>query len=194
MAHSKNVRDSKIMALWSAYEVALHTSPIKTKALTSGVISAFSDVVAQKMLEKREKLDYRRLLNFFFIGLIISPICHYWYSFLEILFQGNTSRLANILRLITDQLLFDPFLTITFFFLNAILNKKPFREATEEIRAKFWDSQIMSWRVWPAVQYVNFNYIPEKFRVLFANLAGFFWGIYMAYKASTPKKGGRVTQ
>ena len=42
----------------------------------------------------------------------------------------------------------------------------------------------MSWRVWPLAQYLNFNFVPAQYRVLFGNLVGFFWGIYMSWKAS----------
>jgi len=145
-------------------------------------------------LKKKEDLDYTRIRNIALTGLIISPLCHYWFGFLELVFKGNKSNLSNMARLIVDQLLFDPFLTAFFFVFTAMLNQKTVKQTIQDLKEKFWSAQQMSWRVWPLAQFINFNYVPETYRVLFANLVGFFWGIFMAYKANSKTTSKRVIQ
>ncbi|KAK7172796.1 hypothetical protein R3I93_002808 [Phoxinus phoxinus] len=38
----------------------------------------------------------------------------------------------------------------------------------------------MNWKVWTPFQFININYIPVQFRVLFANLVALFWYAYLA--------------
>uniref|UniRef100_A0A452T4N6 Peroxisomal membrane protein 2 n=1 Tax=Ursus maritimus TaxID=29073 RepID=A0A452T4N6_URSMA len=49
-----------------------------------------------------------------------------------------------------------------------------------QIRRSFWPALRMNWQVWTPAQFVNINYVPLQFRVLFANLVSLFWYIYLA--------------
>ena len=48
-----------------------------------------------------------------------------------------------------------------------------------------------NWLVWPAVQTVNFTYIPLEHRVLVVNIVALGWNCYLSYinsKGNTPTK------
>lgn len=49
-----------------------------------------------------------------------------------------------------------------------------------KVRSAFWPALQMNWRVWTPVQFINVNYVPIQFRVLFANLVALFWYAYLA--------------
>ncbi|XP_077917300.1 peroxisomal membrane protein 2 isoform X2 [Halichoerus grypus] len=51
---------------------------------------------------------------------------------------------------------------------------------TVQIRRSFWPALRMNWQVWTPAQFVNINYVPLQFRVLFANLVSLFWYVYLA--------------
>lgn len=44
-----------------------------------------------------------------------------------------------------------------------------------------------NWRVWPAVNFVNFFFFPLHYRVIVVNTVGVFWNTYLAYMANRPK-------
>ena len=80
----------------TAYNNLLERHPIKTKALTSGVMYSAGDIIAQagahynenkeKAIEQRSKfkLDYKRALVFFVYGTVIAgPLYHIWFNNLD---------------------------------------------------------------------------------------------------------------
>ncbi|TNN21620.1 Peroxisomal membrane protein 2 [Liparis tanakae] len=38
----------------------------------------------------------------------------------------------------------------------------------------------MNWKVWTPFQFININFVPVQFRVLFANMVALFWYAYLA--------------
>ena len=105
----------------------------------------------------------------------MSPIIHFWYKFCDRAFAGKPA----LLRLVVDQILFSTSLNAFFFSLLNILNGK-FANIPGDVVSKVPGTMLMSWRVWPLAQYINFNYVPANLRVLFGNLVGFFWSIYLS--------------
>ena len=39
---------------------------------------------------------------------------------------------------------------------------------------------IANWKVWTVPQFVNVNFVPQKFRVLFANMVSLVWNVYLS--------------
>lgn len=39
---------------------------------------------------------------------------------------------------------------------------------------------VAQYKVWPLVDWFNFSYVPEAFRVLFIGFVTLFWNIYLA--------------
>ncbi|KAK3587641.1 hypothetical protein CHS0354_032848 [Potamilus streckersoni] len=54
--------------------------------------------------------------------------------------------------------------------------------AMKRVKATFWTILKMNWRVFTIVQYINFRYVPIKYRVLFGNVIALFFSIYVAVK------------
>uniref|UniRef100_A0A8C5L027 Peroxisomal membrane protein 2 n=1 Tax=Jaculus jaculus TaxID=51337 RepID=A0A8C5L027_JACJA len=51
---------------------------------------------------------------------------------------------------------------------------------TAKMRSGFWPALQMNWQMWTPLQFININYVPLQFRVLFANLVALFWYAYLA--------------
>ena len=63
----------------AAYDRLLTRHPLLVKSVTSAVIVAIGDVFAQKAIEKRKKLQWRRLANMGILGLaLVGPGLHFW--------------------------------------------------------------------------------------------------------------------
>eukprot|EP01113_Clastostelium_recurvatum_P007775 TRINITY_DN13634_c0_g1_i1.p1 TRINITY_DN13634_c0_g1~~TRINITY_DN13634_c0_g1_i1.p1 ORF type:complete len:186 (+),score=46.48 TRINITY_DN13634_c0_g1_i1:46-603(+) len=177
MSHSK---PSSAQSLWAWYLRSLKEKPVVTKALTSATMSLLSNLVAQKLLERRRTLDLPRLAKFSLFGLISSPITHIWYEVCDRLFRPRAkSPTAVYERLLLDQLLYAPFINIVFYTFMSIMNGRP-GDAPSTIRSQLWPTLTASWKVWPLAQLINFSFVPAHLRVLFGNFIGFLWGMYLA--------------
>lgn len=45
----------------------------------------------------------------------------------------------------------------------------------------WWPALQTNWMVWPAVQVINFTYVPLIHRVLFANIISIGWNCYLSW-------------
>ncbi|PNJ05589.1 peroxisomal membrane protein 2 isoform X1 [Pongo pygmaeus] len=167
------------------YLLFLRLYPVLTKATTSGILSALGNFLAQ-MIEKKRKQENSRSLDvsgplryavygFFFTG----PLSHFFYFFMEHWIPPEVP-LAGLRRLLLDRLVFAPAFLMLFFLIMNFLEGKDASAFAAKMRGGFWPALRMNWRVWTPLQFININYVPLKFRVLFANLAALFWYAYLA--------------
>eukprot|EP00071_Canis_lupus_P017546 XP_013963502.2 peroxisomal membrane protein 2 [Canis lupus familiaris] len=152
----------------------------------SGILSALGNFLAQMIEKKREKENCSQKLDvsgplryaiygFFFTG----PLNHFFYLFMEHWIPPEVP-LAGVKRLLLDRLLFAPAFLLLFFLIMNFLEGRETAAFAVQIRRSFWPALCMNWRVWTPVQFININYVPLQFRVLFANLVSLFWYIYLA--------------
>jgi len=151
----------------------------------SGILSALGNFLAQLIVKKREKENSQKLdvigplryaiYGFFFTG----PLSHFFYVFMEHWIPSEVP-LAGLKRLLLDRLLFAPAFLLLFFLIMNFLEGRDAAAVTVQIRRSFWPALRMNWQVWTPAQFVNINYVPLQFRVLFANLVSLFWYVYLA--------------
>ncbi|XP_012512721.1 PREDICTED: peroxisomal membrane protein 2 [Propithecus coquereli] len=167
------------------YLLLLRLYPVLTKAATSGVLSALGNFLAQMIEKMRKKgnsasLDVSGPLRYAVFGFFFTgPLSHYFYLLLEHWIPSEVP-LAGVRRLLLDRLLFAPAFLLLFFLIMNLLEGQDAVAAVAAVRVHFWPALTMNWRVWTPVQFVNINYIPLQFRVLFANLVALFWYAYLA--------------
>lgn len=114
-------------------------------------------------------------MGFFFTG----PLGHFFYLLMERWIPSEVP-LAGIKRLLLDRLLFAPAFLSLFFLVMNFLEGQDTAAFAAKMKSGFWPALRMNWRVWTPVQFININYIPVQFRVLFANLVALFWYAYLA--------------
>jgi len=182
----KPSNQNHILSLWTAYLQQLRRNPILTKAITAAVVAASGNLVAQVLVE-RGRLDVSRLIKFSLIGMAVTPLSHFKFLFLDVLFGGVKGKLNIYGKLAIDQIVFGPIFTIVFYALLAIFDGQPGKMG-QLIKQNLWPTQLTSWKVWPIASWVNFNFIPPELRVLFVNLVGFFWVIILSSIANRDKK------
>ncbi|XP_057621990.1 peroxisomal membrane protein 2 isoform X2 [Chionomys nivalis] len=129
------------------YLLLLKLYPVFTKAVSSGILSALGNLLAQ-MIEKKQKkdsqsLDVRGLLRYLVYGRLRKEDCHNFKVILDCKGKDASAFAAKM-------------------------------------RSGFWPALQMNWRMWTPLQFININYVPLQFRVLFANIAALFWYAYLA--------------
>ncbi|ERE75910.1 peroxisomal membrane protein 2 [Cricetulus griseus] len=137
------------------------------------------------MIEKKQKndsqsLDVSGLLRYLIYGFFVTgPLSHYFYLFMEYWIPPGVP-LATVKRLLLDRLLFAPTFLLLFFLIMNLLEGKDVSAFASKMRSGFWPALQMNWRMWTPLQFININYVPLQFRVLFANMAALFWYAYLA--------------
>ncbi|XP_060048678.1 peroxisomal membrane protein 2 [Erinaceus europaeus] len=164
----------------------LRLRPVLTKAVTSGILSALGNILAQTIQKKQKKENSSQKLDlsgplrygiygFFFTG----PLSHFFYLFMDHWIPPEVP-LAGLKRLLLDRLVFAPAFLLLFFSVMNFLEGKDTAEGAARTWNQFWPALQTNWRVWTPVQFINVNYVPLQFRVLFANLVALFWYAYLA--------------
>eukprot|EP00697_Spironema_sp_BW2_P003807 gnl/Spiro4/15057_TR8117_c0_g1_i1.p1 gnl/Spiro4/15057_TR8117_c0_g1~~gnl/Spiro4/15057_TR8117_c0_g1_i1.p1 ORF type:complete len:202 (-),score=48.94 gnl/Spiro4/15057_TR8117_c0_g1_i1:66-632(-) len=176
---------------FSSWYVGLLVShPYPTKSLTSGLLMAAGDLVSQT-LERVEKkrigatpspYDGPRAGRMAFLGVVVmGPVFHNWFKILERAVPGS-SMTANISKMVIDQVTMAPTFTAFFFTTLKLMEGRPWDEAVAHTKANFWPALRTNYMVWPTSQLINFTFVPLNLRVLWLNMTGFCWNIYLSYR------------
>jgi protein Mpv17 len=61
------------------------------------------------------------------------------------------------------------------------MNGGSLKDVEARVEGHYINTLKMNLVVWPAAMLVNFKYIPLQYQVLYANLVGFIWTIYLSW-------------
>ncbi|KAJ4722761.1 peroxisomal membrane protein PMP22 [Melia azedarach] len=170
---------------WRKYLIQLQIHPLRTKAITSGVLSGCVDAISQK-ISGIKNLQLRRLLLLSLYGLVYGgPLGHFLNKFVDIVFKGNDNKTVAK-KVLLEQLIFSPWNNFLFMaYYGLVVEGIPWKLVKNKIREDFPVVQLTSWKVWPTVGWVAFRYVPQHFRVLFYSLVGACWAIFLNLKAGS---------
>lgn len=194
------------MRAWKVYRNALQRSPRITNAAMSATLFGLGDALAQKISmmkdkentiittkyvkqenqdEKVTKFDIRRnLRSAVYGGIIFAPIGDKWYHILQsyvYLKKFPINHFINVAyRVGVDQLLFAPFGLALYFSSMSVLEHNPLQFHTDT-----WASTLQTnWKIWPAVQLINFWFVPIEHRLLLVNTVAVGWNTYLSLQNS----------
>ncbi|XP_052763091.1 protein Mpv17-like isoform X3 [Mya arenaria] len=168
--------------LWRAYQTALHVHPVKTAAFSAGALMGLGDAIAQLVLEDRpvSMYDVKRSARFFFFGTVLAgPVFSLWYTRLATSF-GHT-KYASLKMVACDQLLFAPPFLAYFLTVMELLKGDRLPEIKAKLQDDYPDIIKTNYKIWPAVQALNFTFVPVTYRVLVVNLVAVGWNTYLAW-------------
>lgn len=210
---STSGRSIKPSDLWTQYNVYLEKHPLLTKCITSGLLSITADIICQTCFSsfssddttsrsssegvigkngvavesKSRAIDWWRVGKFTLLGTFFTgPTLHYWYGLLarKIPGPGVTQALQ---RLALDQILFAPTYICGFYSLALLLDGTP-ELIMKKLKSDLKPTIIANFSVWVPCQFINFKFVPPHLQVLWSNMVGFFWNIYLSkltYSTST---------
>ncbi|XP_046393047.1 protein Mpv17-like [Ischnura elegans] len=177
-------------SIFRAYQRILMKHPTKVQALQTGVLMGAGDAVAQTLIEKRnfKEYDFVRTVRFFGIGFCIAgPGLKVWYGFLDKhIAKRKTGPTAVLKKVFVDQAVFAPSFLACFVVLLGTLEMKPWNSIREKLNRDYFDILVSNYKVWPAVQLVNFYFVPLQYQVLFVQIVALFWNTYLSWKTSKP--------
>ncbi|XP_024387945.1 uncharacterized protein [Physcomitrium patens] len=167
------------------YTKVLIEHPIKTKAITLGILNCVGDIFTQLYVEKSGGLDYRRVASMTTFGLfIVGPTLHYWYSFLNRVVKASGPKGVAI-RLVLDQFIFAPiFIAVTFAYL--LLVEGHVDKIQDKLSKDWKPALIANWKLWLPSQFCNFMFVPPVLQVLCSNVIGLVWNVYVSHASHKP--------
>jgi len=176
----------------SVYAKALHTSPLLTKAASSGLVFGASDWCAQG-LAGGGATDWPRLLTCALIGALFGPAAHFWYGLMQRSFPRQRAR-DTLCKTVLGQTIFGPCFTVVFF-------AGTLCEQASGIGATFWiglgdrlgrdflPTQLAGLGFWSTVDLLSYSCIVprlgEAWIPLFASAATFVWTIFLSFDSAT---------
>lgn len=149
----------------------------------SGALLGAGDIIAQQYVENvplREH-DVVRTARMTAIGtVVIGPIFHVWYAALDKRFAHKSP--GNAIRKMTvDQSILAPVFLVLFYGAVGIVERRTIKQISDKIYEEFYPNMIVNYKVWPAVQFLNFYLFPAHLRVLVVNVVSLFWNTYLAW-------------
>lgn len=170
--------------LVKSYLRLLERHPTKTMCLTTAVLHAGGDVIAQKIIEKKEHLELMRTGRFFLIGLAWDgPLLSWWYRVLSRALPG-ASKSTTILKVALDQGVFIPGMLASFLVLNGALKGMDGHDIKEILNRDYFQLLLANYQLWPLAMTLNFYLMPLKHQVLFTNSVSLAWNTYLSWKAN----------
>ncbi|KAK4761163.1 hypothetical protein SAY87_006056 [Trapa incisa] len=166
------------------YLLQLQKHPLRTKAITAGVLSGISDVTAQK-LTGIQKLQLKRLALKVLFGLVyLGPFGHCLHILLDRIFKGKKDSKTVAKKVLVEQLTSSPWNNLLFMiYYGLVVEGRPWLHVKLKIKKDYPSVQFTSWTFWPVVGWVNHQYIPLQFRVIFHSLIACCWGIFLNLRA-----------
>ncbi|KAI3438018.1 hypothetical protein D9Q98_000461 [Chlorella vulgaris] len=169
-----------------AYDRAVKTRPVLTKAITSLAGFAIGDRIAQGV--SGNAYDPLRCLRLSLYGLLVDgPVGHAWYKLLDkhVYPEDPTCTQSVLIKTALDQLVWGPIMTLIFFALLKTLEGHPDLILTT-IQQRFWPTMIANYAVWPLAHLINFRYVPSDWRILFNNVIAIGWTTYLSFTCGGP--------
>ncbi|XP_073012664.1 peroxisomal membrane protein PMP22-like [Typha latifolia] len=169
---------------WTAYLKQLQRHPLRTKAITSGVLAGCSDAIAQK-ISGIKKLQLRRLLLIMLYGFAYAgPFGHFLHKLMEIIFKGKKGTETTAKKVLLEQLTSSPWNNMLFMmYYGIVIEGRPFSQVRNKVRMDYPSVQLAAWKFWPIVSWVNYQYMPLQLRVLFHSFVASCWAVFLNLKA-----------
>lgn len=176
---SDSVKDA-----WKKYLLQLQLHPLRTKAITAGVLAGTSDAIAQK-ISGIKKLQIRRLLLIMLYGFAYGgPFGHFLHKLMDKIFKGKNDNSTVAKKVLLEQLTSSPWNNMFFMmYYGLVVEGRAWGLVKSKVVKDYPSIQLTAWKFWPVVGWVNYQYMPIQFRVLFHSFVASCWGIFLNLKA-----------
>lgn len=169
------------------YQAKLASRPLLTQSITTAVLFATGDTMAQQLVERKGFANHeiaRTGRMALYGGCVFGPAATTWFGFLQrrIVFPGRPN-LEIAARVLTDQTVFAS--TNLFVFLSSMAIMEG-TDPSEKLKQSYATALQKNWMVWPIIQLTNFKFVPLEHRVLVVNVISLGWNCYLSYLNSAP--------
>ncbi|KAL4786559.1 hypothetical protein BJX76DRAFT_105906 [Aspergillus varians] len=169
------------------YQAKLAKQPILTTSVTSALLFATGDALAQQAVDRKglEKHDFARTGRMaLYGGAAFGPAATLWFRFLQHRVILKNTKATIIARVAADQCLFGPLHLTCFLTSMAAMEGE---DPIEKWKSTFLPVYKANLAVWPMVQLINFGFVPLEHRVLVVNVISLGWNCFLSLISSGDK-------
>ncbi|KAJ2906394.1 Protein required for ethanol metabolism [Zalerion maritima] len=173
------------------YTARLAKQPLLTQAITTAILFATGDVIAQQVVEKKgiQKHEWIRTGRMFaYGGVIFGPSAATWYRILQRISIPSRPNLQLAARVAADQCVFAPVFCGVFLASMATMERSSVRA---KLDAAYWPALKANYVLWPAVQVVNFKFVPLQHRLMVVNVVAIGWNCFLSMINNTASEAGK---
>jgi protein Mpv17 len=159
----------------ASYSSLLLRRPLSTKALTAGLIAGIGDCLCQHFFPSSSPpaaFQPQRTASLALWALCTAPLVSRWYGFL--------SLRPALQRVAADQLLWAPASISLMLFWLGLAETGSAEQGLSRVRECAGSTLRANWAVWPALQCINFLWVPLPLQVLYGNVLGLGWGVVLS--------------
>ncbi|KAL9817440.1 hypothetical protein AtNW77_Chr4g0288681 [Arabidopsis thaliana] len=181
---------------WRKYLIQLQAHPLRTKAITAGVLAGCSDAIAQKIsgVKTDSVPEIASPYGSFLICLIYlygfaygGPFGHFFHKLMDTIFKGKKGNSTVAKKVLLEQLTSSPWNNFLFMsYYGLVVEGRPWKLVKHKLGKDYPTIQLTAWKFWPIVGWVNYQYVPLQFRVLFSSFVASCWSIFLNLKARSP--------
>ena len=189
------------------YLQILNKRPLLTKSITSGILFACGDIIAQSFLipspndnKLSQSLDWYGLVSFSSFGLILyAPSNHYWFAWMEKTvavgkYYQTRPMVQALARVTLHSIAYAPFSIISLFLWMGIAQGNSSSALKESISPQkvfpiWWAGAVF----WIPTMLSIYRFVPLNLRVLATSTANVFWTTYLSFKNSVIVKSASAS-
>lgn len=147
-------------------------------------LSAFGDISQQfyqaHVGKNNRGWDKRRTQYVAATGFAIAPFVHYWYIFLDRWLPGHGMKVL-CKKVLLDQVFCSPVYIGIFLLGMSLMEGRTLQNVTDDFKHKGSVLYVAEWCVWPPAQFINFCFLPTKYRVLYDNTISLAFDVFWSY-------------
>lgn len=169
------------------YNKTAKSHPLAVGIITSGVKTSAADLFAQKIIERKEDVDWNRHSVFCVFGFAYLGGFQYWLYNVKFVQWCEPIRkvVGHIgvapLKTALDQCIHHPFVYFpTFYVIKALVEDKSASYALNKYKAEIWDSVKALWTIWVPAQVINFAFVPRHLRIPYVAGVSFLWTVVLS--------------
>lgn len=182
--------------------------PKIANSVTGFFAFASGDLIAQSIEPwkhgasfNKSDVDLKLLFQMGCLGVFVNGfVLHYWFRILDRVMGKAMHNIWTVAgKALADQVFYAPVAIFLFFSTKALQNLDGnLSDLTAAIHSKmerdFLTTYLADWSLWPAVNMINFRFIPIIYRPSFVGLAQLFWQTYMSLTCAHDVKKGDPVQ
>ncbi|KAF5841127.1 hypothetical protein DUNSADRAFT_14302 [Dunaliella salina] len=176
------------------YDAIARKKPLTTGIATTVIKTSAADLIAQKVVERREEIDWRRQGLFAFFGFAyLGGFQYYLYnSFFASICKPITNVVGHLgvapVKVFIDQCIHHPLCYFPCFYsLKGLVEGRSIEKSLEMYRHDLWDNCLALWSLWVPLQFINFAFVPRHLRIPFVAGISLAWTIVLS-----TMRGGEV--
>jgi len=163
-------------------------SPLVRSISTGMLLVGTADVLSQRIEAPNATWDAKRTMRFIAWGALFNGcVFHIWYQtqlprlMAALANTGPVRSFPTASKILIDQLTLSPLLYVLFPVFHGLAEGKDLAKVQEKTGDMWWKIAAADWTFYPAVQAINFRFLPASCCTLFVQSSSFMFNVGMSF-------------